>query len=306
MLVRVENNLVVDLLVSLDDDTVSTILVSAFSAGEFETAPGFALYFETLLPVAGQDPQGNDLLMGELVNGQFSVDVTGAGGSIAYVIENQVGDDIFFAPLPSTDKSRHSATNWRRYPGCPDPPGRLLPPTRPRASIRTSSPFSYSARARRHFQANALFVSNGSVRRHAAFNPRSFGTAPRWTDACHGRKSIDRGRTILTPASPARLSSVPGGVRRRRRPSEGTDANPGHRHCCRKPTSAGQEERPRRPPNKTSAPIVARPFSSPSPLPPSASSTLTRASPRRNRQPAGPDWQYLSGPSRSRPTTGEP
>ncbi len=126
VLVRVENNLVVDLLVFLDDDTVPTILVGALSAGEFETAPGFALYFETVLPVAGQDPQGNDLLMGELVNGQFPVDVTGAGGSIAYVIENQVGDDIFFAPLPlnRADFEIFSVVNSGvAIPGYPDPPG---------------------------------------------------------------------------------------------------------------------------------------------------------------------------------------
>ncbi|MBI4601611.1 MAG: hypothetical protein HY721_06585 [Planctomycetes bacterium] len=126
VLVEVENALVVDLLVFLDDDTEPTLLVGPESVEAFETRPGFAIFFETLQPVAGQDDDGNDLLMGEIVSGQFPADVTAAGGAIAYAIENRVGDDFFFAPLPVNRKSFDifAVTNAGvDVPGYPDPPG---------------------------------------------------------------------------------------------------------------------------------------------------------------------------------------
>ena len=64
VLVAVENGLVVDLLVFLDDDTTPTLQVAPQSVGSFETLPGFAIYFESLQPSAGQDNQGNELLSG--------------------------------------------------------------------------------------------------------------------------------------------------------------------------------------------------------------------------------------------------
>jgi hypothetical protein len=100
VLVAVENDLVVELLVFLGDDTVPTLQVAPLSVGSFETRPGFAIYFEGLQPSAGQDGQGNELLMGEIVSGQFAPDSTPANGSVTYAIVNQVGSDFFFAPLP--------------------------------------------------------------------------------------------------------------------------------------------------------------------------------------------------------------
>lgn len=100
VLVQVENNLVVEILVFLDDDQVATLIVDPLSVGVFETSPGFSLYFESLQPSAGSDNEGNDLLMGEIVSGQFDIDSTPQGDTSLYTIENQVGDAFFFAPLP--------------------------------------------------------------------------------------------------------------------------------------------------------------------------------------------------------------
>jgi len=100
VLVQIENNLVVEILVFLDDDEIATLTVDPLSVGVFETAPGFSIFFESLQPIAGQDDESNDLLMGEIVSGQFDPDDTPAGGTAPYSIENQVGDAFFFAPLP--------------------------------------------------------------------------------------------------------------------------------------------------------------------------------------------------------------
>lgn len=126
VLVTVENSLVTELAVFLGNNTTPTLFVQPLSVGSFETSPGFSLYFESLQPSAGTDDQGNDLLMGEIVNGQFATDSTGAGSTVAYAIENQVGSDVFFAPLPVNRKSFDifAVTNKGVViPGYPDPPG---------------------------------------------------------------------------------------------------------------------------------------------------------------------------------------
>jgi hypothetical protein len=61
--------------------------------------PGFTLAFETLQP-SKADTTGLQILIGELITGDFAVDDTGAGGRITYVIENEIGADVFYAPRP--------------------------------------------------------------------------------------------------------------------------------------------------------------------------------------------------------------
>jgi hypothetical protein len=100
VLVTVENQLISDVLVFTSGTAAPVVQVAPLSSEAFETSPGFVLLFETLQPIAGQDGEGNDLLMGEIVAGQFPQDVTVAGGTVTYSLENQVGSDIFFAPLP--------------------------------------------------------------------------------------------------------------------------------------------------------------------------------------------------------------
>lgn len=125
VLAVVENDLVVELLVFVDDETLPRLYLPALSAGSFETEPGFSLYFETLQPYAGLDEFGNDILLGEIVNGLFPPDLTPAGGTSAYRVENQVGVDLYFAPLPvnQTRADIYSVVNvgidipW--YPGLP-------------------------------------------------------------------------------------------------------------------------------------------------------------------------------------------
>lgn len=126
VLAVVENDLVVELLVFVDDETVPRLYLPALSVGSFETEPGFSLYFETLQPYAGQDDSGNDILLGEIVNGIFPVDLTPAGGTVAYSIENQVGSDLYFAPLPvnQTPADIYSVVNLGLdIPWYPDLPG---------------------------------------------------------------------------------------------------------------------------------------------------------------------------------------
>ncbi len=126
VLVTVENSLVTDLAVFLGNDTTPTLFVRPLSTGSFESRPGFSLYFESVQPSAGKDPQGNDLLMGEIVSGQFAPDATGTGGTVTYSIENQVGTDVFFAPMPVNRRSfdLYAVTNSGvLVPGYPNPPG---------------------------------------------------------------------------------------------------------------------------------------------------------------------------------------
>lgn len=113
VLVAVENNLVVDVLVFLDDDTIPIAEIPALGTRTFETLPGFALAFESVQPLAGTDDDGLDILMGEIVAGTFPPDDTVAGDSVAYSVENQVGADVLFAPLPlnQTDREIFSVVN---------------------------------------------------------------------------------------------------------------------------------------------------------------------------------------------------
>jgi hypothetical protein len=126
VLVVVDNNLVTDLLVFLGTNPQPTVEVPPLSTRFFETAPGFQLGFESLQPSAGTDGMGNELLMGEIVAGDFPLDVTKAGGTVPYSIENQVGSDEFFAPLPLnlTNLDVYTKTNLGvNVPGYPPPPG---------------------------------------------------------------------------------------------------------------------------------------------------------------------------------------
>jgi hypothetical protein len=126
VLVTVENNLVSDVLVFTSGTAAPVLQVAALSSDAFETSPGFVLLFESLQPIAGQDGEGNDLLMGEIVAGQFLQDVTTAGGTITYSLENQVGTDVYFAPLPvnQTSDDIFSVVNIGvDVPGYPTPAG---------------------------------------------------------------------------------------------------------------------------------------------------------------------------------------
>jgi hypothetical protein len=127
VLVTVENNLVTDVLVFIGGTGAPVLQLAPLTADAFETSPGFVLLFESLQPIAGQDPQsGEDLLMGEIVAGQFAQDVTGAGGNVTYSLENQVGSDVYFAPLPvnRTPDDIFSVVNIGvDVPGYPPPPG---------------------------------------------------------------------------------------------------------------------------------------------------------------------------------------
>ena len=126
VLVKVENNLVVDTVVFLNGSAIPIAKINALCVGAFETTPGFTLVFESLQPIAGQDPNGSDLLMGEIISGQFPPDVTLAGTSITYSLESQVGSDTFFAPLPLnlTSLDIFSVVNLGvDIPGYPAPAG---------------------------------------------------------------------------------------------------------------------------------------------------------------------------------------
>ena len=126
VLVVIENNLVTDTLVFLGANPQPTIQVPALSTRSFETAPGFVLGFESLQPSAGPDGMGGELLMGEIVAGDFPQDVTPAGGTIPYSLENQVGSDVWFAPLPLNTQTIdvYTKTNLGvNIPGYPPPPG---------------------------------------------------------------------------------------------------------------------------------------------------------------------------------------
>ena len=128
VLVEVENNLIVDLLVFLGSDTTPIAQIGPEQSGAFETAPGFTLEFESVQPLGGTDSDGNDVLMGEIITGAFPRDNGSAGSTSVYTVENQVGSDIFFAPLPvnQTGLDIFSVVNLgfdgTDIPGYPDPP----------------------------------------------------------------------------------------------------------------------------------------------------------------------------------------
>ncbi len=126
VLVEVENVLVTDILVFIDGASTPAIEIGPMSVGSFEAAPGFELDFETLQPIAGQDEDGADLLMGEIFGGLFPPDPAPAGGSTLYTIESQVGVDVYFAPLPLNQTSLEifSVVNAGvDVPGYPEPVG---------------------------------------------------------------------------------------------------------------------------------------------------------------------------------------
>ena len=141
VIVEVENNLVVDVLIFLGSETTPVAQIGAEQTGSFETAPGFALEFESLQPLGGTDAEGADILMGEIITGAFSQDGATAGSTSVYAIENQVGSDIFFAPMPvnRTDLDLFSVVNVgfdsSNIPGYLDAPGSgldcfcVLPPS---------------------------------------------------------------------------------------------------------------------------------------------------------------------------------
>ncbi len=105
VLAEIENNLVVDVLVFVNGEDLATAVIPALSVGSFETEPGFVLDFESVQPIAGQDSDGNDVLMGEIIGGVFPQDPAVAGGSSLYLLENVIGDDTFFAPLPLNESN---------------------------------------------------------------------------------------------------------------------------------------------------------------------------------------------------------
>ena len=126
ILVEVENVLVTDILVFIDGAANPTIEIPPMSVGSFEASPGFELDFEILQPIAGQDQDGNDLLMGEIFGGLFPPDPSGPGESTLYTIESQVGVDVFFAPLPLNQSQVEifSVVNTGvDVPGYPEPIG---------------------------------------------------------------------------------------------------------------------------------------------------------------------------------------
>jgi hypothetical protein len=153
VLVGVENNLVTGLLVFIDDEVQPSLVLDALSADTFETRPGFDLFFESIQPSAGTDDQGDELLMGEIVAGQFQTDTTPAGEAVAYIIEHRVGSDTFFAPLPLNRRQRDifSVVNIAvDVPGYPPPAGSgldclcLMPPS-PGTDPYVIGYYSYSA-----------------------------------------------------------------------------------------------------------------------------------------------------------------
>ncbi len=92
VLVVVDNFLVTDLDLFVGGIFAGT--VPLLSSLAFETAPGFTLSFESVPPLNdGGDP------MGEILAGLFPADTQPAGRFSSYAVGNQVGDDIFFAPL---------------------------------------------------------------------------------------------------------------------------------------------------------------------------------------------------------------
>lgn len=126
VLVGVENNLVVKLLVYINNEALPRLTVAPLSIDAFEAPPGFQLDFETVLPSAGLDEFGQPIPMGEIASGLFPVDLTPANGDVLYSIVNQIGTDIYFAPLPLnyTSFDIYSVVNLGlNIPGYPLPVG---------------------------------------------------------------------------------------------------------------------------------------------------------------------------------------
>ena len=80
------------------------------SVGSFEAAPGFDLDFETLQPIAGQDEDGNDLLMGEIFGGLFPPDPSPATCERAAIDANLAAlRDLRIVDIPALIEDRPEA-----------------------------------------------------------------------------------------------------------------------------------------------------------------------------------------------------
>ena len=77
---------------------VASATVGALGTVALELDPGFSLDFESARPSAGVDASGNEVLVGEIVAGSFGQDTTAAGETVTYILENVVGQDVYFAP----------------------------------------------------------------------------------------------------------------------------------------------------------------------------------------------------------------
>lgn len=124
----IENQLINPILVFVDYPTVLGPQPFLVFGGEVSqptgVTPGFSLSFESLQP-ASFDIVGTEVLLGEIVSGFFSVDGTPAGESVTYVVENQVGDEIYWAPLPvnQTGEAVYAVVNpGIDYGALPPPP----------------------------------------------------------------------------------------------------------------------------------------------------------------------------------------
>jgi len=113
----VVRNFLVNDIQMFDDPSANAnaaVIVPALGEGSFETDPLPLLDFESIQPSAGLDDNGNDLLMGEIVAGEFPVNPGDVAGSVVtYDILNLVGDDYFFAPRPlnTTNVDIYSVVN---------------------------------------------------------------------------------------------------------------------------------------------------------------------------------------------------
>ncbi|MBI4584091.1 MAG: hypothetical protein HY717_08720 [Planctomycetes bacterium] len=96
VLVAVMNDLLIDMKIRLSTDgfrTETTLVVKGTETGEVAALAGFELAFESLPPTAG------GVEMGEILSGIFAPDTTPAGQVSSYVLTNDIGGDLFFAPL---------------------------------------------------------------------------------------------------------------------------------------------------------------------------------------------------------------
>ena len=92
VLVNVENFLVTDATLFINGGEIG--LVPFLASVTFEASPGFTLAFETIPP-----RNDSDVDMGEILAGNFQADLQPKGRFSQYTLGNQVGDDIFFAPI---------------------------------------------------------------------------------------------------------------------------------------------------------------------------------------------------------------
>ena len=93
-----------------DPNAQASANVDPLGTVAIEIDPGFTLDFESARPSAGLDQNGDDILMGEVVAGAFGQDISAAGETVTYFIENLVGLDEFFAPRLLNSSSREVFT----------------------------------------------------------------------------------------------------------------------------------------------------------------------------------------------------